>query len=94
MDLYGNIGDENISLVICDHPDNLNYPTYWHAREYGLFSANPFGVKDFTAGKEELNYTLPAGKSLIFKYRFIITSGSHLTVAEINKYADEFAKKY
>ncbi|MEP6947816.1 MAG: PmoA family protein, partial [Ginsengibacter sp.] len=43
MDLYGSIGGENISLVICDHPKNLNYPTYWHARGYGLFSANPFG---------------------------------------------------
>ena len=94
MDLYGNIGDEKISLVICDHPDNLNYPTYWHAREYGLFSANPLGAKDFTAGKEELNYSLPDGNSLTFKYRFIITSGSHLTDAEINEYAEEFAKKY
>jgi hypothetical protein len=94
MDLYGSIGDEKISLVICDHPKNLNYPTYWHAREYGLFAANPFGVKDFTVGKEELNYTLPAGKSLIFRYRIIITSGSHLTDAEINTYSEEFARKY
>ncbi len=94
MNLYGSIGDENISLVICDHPANLSYPTYWHARGYGLFSANPFGAKDFTNGKAELNYTIPAGKSLILRYRIIISSGILLTDAEINRYADDFAGKY
>lgn len=94
MDLEGTIGNEAISLVICDHPDNISYPTYWHARGYGLFSANPFGVKDFTDGKEELDYVIPAGESITFKYRVIISSGNHLTDAEINTYADDFAAKY
>jgi len=94
MDLYGNIGDEKISLVICDHPQNPNYPTYWHARKYGLLSANPLGVKDFTKGKEELNFYISAGRSTTFRYRVIISSGFHLTEAEINGYADDFAKKY
>lgn len=94
MDLYGNIGNEKISLVICDHPKNQSYPTYWHARGYGLFAANPLGAKDFTQGKEELNFTIPAGKSTTFRYRIIINSGSHLTGTEINAYADAFAKKY
>ena len=94
MDLYGNIGNEKISLVICDHPKNLSYPTYWHARGYGLFAANPFGVKDFTEGKQELNYIIPAGKSLTLRYRIILSSGTHLSDAEINAYTDEFAAKY
>ena len=94
MDLYGSIGNEKISLVICDHPKNLSYPTYWHARGYGLFAANPFGAKDFTKGKEELNYSIPAGKSLTLRYRIIISSGTHLTDAQINTYADDFARKY
>ncbi|WP_411274854.1 DUF6807 family protein, partial [Daejeonella sp.] len=94
MDLYGSIGDEKISLVIADHPKNLSYPTYWHARGYGLFAANPFGVKDFTQGKQELNYVIPAGKSLTLRYRIIINSGTHLSDAQINAYTDEFAAKY
>jgi len=94
MELYGSIANEKISLVICDHPKNPGYPTYWHARGYGLFSANPLGVKDFTDGKEELNFNIPAGSSAIFRYRVVINSGSHLTKAEINAYADDFAKKY
>jgi hypothetical protein len=94
MDLYGNIANEKISVVICDHPENINYPTYWHARGYGLFAANPFGAKDFTDGKEELNYTVPPGESLTLKYRILVSSGNHLTDAEINGYADDFASKY
>jgi len=94
MDLYGNIGDEKISLVICDHPKNQSYPTYWHARKYGLFSANPLGVKDFTRGKEELNFSITSGKSATFRYRIIISSGVHLSDTEINSYADNFSKIY
>ncbi len=94
MDLFGNIGDEKISLVIIDHPRNVGYPTYWHARGYGLFAANPLGAKDFTSGKEELNYSLPAGQSVTFRYRILVHSGSHLTDDQINAYADDFAKKY
>lgn len=94
MDLYGNIGDEKISVVICDHPKNVSYPTWWHSRGYGLFCLNPFGARDFTVGKEVLNYTIPPGKSITLRYRIIVNSGSHLTDAEINAFADDFAGKY
>jgi hypothetical protein len=94
MDLYGNIGDEKISLVVCDHPKNQSYPTYWHARGYGLFSANPLGVSDFTKGAEVLNFSIPSGKSATFRYRIVVNSGTHLTDSEINAFADDFAKKY
>lgn len=93
MDLYSNVGNEKISLVICDHADNLSYPTYWHARPYGLFATNPFGVKDFTEGKDSLNYTIAAGDSLTFKFRVIIGSGRHLSDSEINAYAAAFNKQ-
>ncbi len=94
MDLYGRIGKEIVSLVVCDHPKNQSYPTYWHARGYGLFSANPLGVYDFTQGKETLNFMIPAGNSATFRYRVIVTSGADLTDSEINSYSDEFAGKY
>ncbi|MCK9413288.1 MAG: PmoA family protein [Prolixibacteraceae bacterium] len=94
IDLYGSIGNEKISLVVCDHPKNLNFPTWWHARGYGLFAANPLGVKDFTQGKDSLNYTIPAGQSLTFRYRVIISSGVQLTNNGISVFADDFAKKY
>ncbi len=94
MLLYGNIGDEKVSLVVCDHPKNPAYPTYWHARGYGLFSANPLGWSDFTGGKEVLNFSIPAGKSVVFRYRVIVGSGEYLSDAEINELTREFSSKY
>ena len=94
MDLNGMIGQEKIAVVMCDHPKNQSYPTYWHARGYGLFSANPLGWSVFTKGKEKLNYRIPAGKSSIFRYRIIIHSGGDLTDSEINSFAEDFARKY
>lgn len=93
MDLFGTVGNEKVSLVICDHPKNISYPTYWHARGYGLFSANPLGAKDFTEGKEELNFSIPPGESTTFRYRIVVAS-DHLKPEQINAYADDFAKKY
>jgi len=94
MDLYGNIGEEKISVVVCDHPKNPSYPTYWHARGYGLFAANPLGWTDFTKGKEKLNLSVGAGQSVTFRYRVIISSGAHLTDGEINVLAEDFSKEY
>ena len=94
MDLYGQIGDEKISLVVCDHPRNQSYPTYWHARGYGLFSANPLGAHDFTKGEATLNFRIPAGQSATFRYRVIVGSGDYLTDEAINKMADDFASRY
>ena len=55
-----------------DHPSNPNSPTYWHARGYGLFSANVFGRKVFDPKQEELTLTLEPGKSVTFRHRVLI----------------------
>ena len=94
MALDGIIGDEKISLVICDHPKNQSYPTYWHARGYGLFAANPMGWNDFTKGAEKLNFLIQPHKSAIFRYRVIIYSGATLTNTEINSLAKDFSGRY
>lgn len=94
MSLSGTIGDEKISLVICDHPKNKGYPTYWHARGYGLFAANPLGWSDFTKAKHILNFTLKPGESVTFRYRVIVSSGSHLKDSEINELSKDFSDRY
>lgn len=94
MNLYGTIENENVSIVICDHPKNFDYPTYWHARGYGLFSANPLGAHDFTDGKLNSNLSLSKGESITFRYRVIISSASPITEDQINNYAEDFANKY
>lgn len=94
MSLSGIIGNDSIMIVICDHPGNPGYPTYWHARGYGLFSANPLGWKDFTKGKDEFKFTIPAQKSATFRYRVIISSGKKLTSEQMNTYSEDFAELY
>lgn len=73
--LYGKKGGDTISIAMIDHPDNIGYPTYWHARNYGLFAANPLGQKVFSNGKQTLNFKLARGQSTTFRYRIVIASG-------------------
>lgn len=94
VNLYGNIGNEKMSIVMVDHPDNTGFPTYWHARGYGLLLANPLGARSYSNGKSVMNFIIPAGSSSTFRFRMIIHSGSHLTDAEINSYAEHFAGRY
>jgi Methane oxygenase PmoA len=91
MNLSGKIKDEDISIAIIDHPSNVNYPTYWHARGYGLFAANPLGEKIFSKDKKELNFKLNPNQSVTFRYRTVITSGK-VSDDDLNKLAESFSK--
>ncbi len=89
--LYGKINDDTVSIAIIDHPKNLGQPTYWHARGYGLFAANPLGQKIFSNGKQEFNFKLQKGKSVTFRYRIVIASGKYrLSVDEVDKLSGDF----
>jgi len=93
--LRGKMQGDSISVVIIDHPGNPGYPTYWHARGYGLFAANPLGQKVFSQGKEVLGFKLRTGQKVMFRYRIILASAAtSLSVARINQLAAEFEKKY
>jgi hypothetical protein len=72
--LSGLVGDEPVTITILDHPGNPGFPTYWHARGYGLFAANPLGQKIFSEGKQELNFSLTPHASATFRYRILISS--------------------
>lgn len=87
MKLSGTVNGEKVAVVIYDHPGNVGYPTYWHAREYGLFSANTLGQKVFSKGEKELNFSLKKGESTTFKYRMAIFTGNP-SAAEIEKLAN------
>jgi hypothetical protein len=63
-----------VTITIFDHPANPGFPTYWHARGYGLFAANPLGQKIFSNGKQELNFSLAPGQRVTFRYRILIWS--------------------
>jgi len=82
--LTGKVGSDPVTIAILDHPRNPGFPTYWHARGYGLFAANPLAPKIFTDGKSPaLNFTLNANQSVTFRYRVLILS-EIATSAEAN----------
>jgi len=92
--VFGKMGSDSISVAIIDHPKNINYPTFWHARGYGLFAVNPLGEKIFTNGKSATNLTLQKGEWVTFKYRVVITNGKTTPAAkELNAMAASFSKK-
>jgi len=92
--VYGRMGNDSISIAIIDHPQNPNYPTFWHARGYGLFAANPLGEKIFTNGKSFKNLQLKKGASVTFRFRIIFADGSKtISPEQVNQSADNFAKK-
>jgi hypothetical protein len=75
-DYSGPIGGKTYGVTIFDHPSNPRYPTWWHVRDYGLFAANPFGVHDFEKrAKGTGDLTVPAGRSITFKYRILLHRG-------------------
>jgi hypothetical protein len=89
MKLSGVVNGEQVALVIFDHPANAGYPTYWHARGYGLFAANTLGQKVFSNGREEMNFVIEDEQSASFRYRLAVFSGDP-SVEEIEKMAVEF----
>lgn len=89
--LSGSLNEQPITLAILDHPKNVGFPTYWHARGYGLFAANNLGQKAMSGGKDELNFTLAAGKSMTFRHQILILN-SAATSADLEQYYAAFAK--
>ena len=65
-------------IAILDHNKNLRHPTWWHARNYGLLTANPFGIRAFRdkSVKGSGNFEIKKGESLTQRYRLLLHEGS------------------
>ena len=79
VDYWGTVDGKMVGVAIFDHPSNPRHPTYWHARDYGLVAANPFGIHDFdkTQPEKSGDMKLKNGDSVTFKYRFYFHEGDH-----------------
>lgn len=75
VDYSGELDGEKLGVAIFDHPGNLHFPSYWHARDYGLFSLNPFGQNAFDASAEERQTKLEKGQKLTYVWRVVIHPG-------------------
>ncbi len=90
VDYTGPVGGKTVGIAIFDHPGNPRHPTRWHARDYGLFAANPFCEHDMDKLKPAGagDFTIAAGKSATFRYRFYLHEGD----ADTAKVAERFAE--
>lgn len=73
----GVVDGEAVELGFMEHPSNPGSPTRWHARDYGLLAANPFGQSDFTEGRSKGGMLLKPGEEMKFHYAIVLLSGSH-----------------
>ena len=94
-DLSGMINAKPYGIAILDHPTNHRHPTEWHAREYGLLSANPFGLHDYTKGvaKGTGNLTMQPGTTTTFRHRVVIHPGDAKAAMLDEKFKDFAAGK-
>lgn len=65
-------------LALFDHPSNLRHPTTWHARDYGLVAANPFGLHDFSKDqpKGAGTHVIPDGRTATWRYGIYLYRGA------------------
>lgn len=87
VDYSGPVEGEVLGAAIFDHPDNLCYPTRWHVRDYGLFTANPFALHDYL-GRTDVDgsMTLGAGETWTFRYRLYLHRGDAAAGDVRNRY--------
>jgi hypothetical protein len=95
---YGPVGQKTVGVAIFDHPSNPRHPTWWHVRDYGLFTANPFGQHYFE-NKPDKNLgdlKIASGQSVTFRYRFVFTEGDEKAAkieGHYRKYVESSASK-
>jgi hypothetical protein len=90
--LTGTKGDSEYSLVLMDHPENINYPSCWHARGYGLFSVNNLGRQVFNKKLDKLQLIMDRGDILTFRHRFVVAKG-HLSKGEVEAFYEDFVSE-
>ncbi len=94
VDYSAPVSGHTVGIVCFDHPANLRHPTTWHARDYGLFAANPFGLHDFSkvpAGTGK--FILKSGEKLAFSYRWLFHPGDANAASVGKKFTDWTAQK-
>jgi hypothetical protein len=91
--LSSRIDDEEIAVTVFDHPGNFGFPSYWHARDYGLLAVNNLGARAFDENAEAVSVRLQPGESTTFRHRIYITSGELVDARALDAVSEEFRNK-
>jgi len=86
-DYSGSVDGRIVGIAIFDNPGNFRYPTRWHVRDYGLFTANPFALSAY-AGDPNVDgsHIVKSGKAFPFAYRLYLHNGD----AEAGSVAEQY----
>ncbi|UCH33295.1 MAG: PmoA family protein [Armatimonadota bacterium] len=88
-DYSGPVRGEIVGIAVFDHPDSFRHPTYWHVRNYGLMTANPFGLSHFYDDPaRDGSHVLKPGETMSFRYRIYLHLGDAAAGAVAEKYHD------
>jgi hypothetical protein len=91
-DYAGPVEGEQLGVAILNHPSSFRYPTGWHVRTYGLFTANPFASQQFDKKAPDAAFTIKAGERMKLRHRFIFHTGDDKS-AKIAEAWEAYAKE-
>ena len=75
-DYSGSVGGRPVGISVFDNPSSFRHPTYWHVRNYGLMTANPFALSAYKHDPScDGSHVVKAGERLAFAYRIYIHDG-------------------
>jgi hypothetical protein len=72
-DYSGTLAGQRAGMTLFCHPDNFR-PSWFHARDYGLLEANPFGRQAFGKG-EKSSIVIKPGDKMRLRFGLLIHSG-------------------
>lgn len=79
-DYSGPVAGRIVGISVFDNPGNLRHPAYWHVRDYGLMTANPFALSAYARDpKRDGSHVLKFGELLRFSFRVYIHDGDAIT---------------
>ncbi len=76
VDYHGPIDGQTYGIAFMSHPSTFRHPSPWHVRTYGLFTANPFGLKSLGLQEESAAITLDSGERVALRYRLLFHRGN------------------
>lgn len=91
-DYSGPVNGRTVGIAIFDTPGNFRYPTYWHVRNYGLMTANPFGLSHFLKDRaRDGSHTIARDSVFPFNYRLYFHAGDTRDADVAGKFHDHVA---
>lgn len=75
VDFNGPVDGKPMGVAMLNHPGSFRHPTPWHVRSYGLFTANPFALKEVAGEEDPGDFELARGQSIVLKHRLIFHDG-------------------